>query len=140
MVLPLLILTAVVVYRRWGRDACRYCPCMTEQAVARRVPWATVIGWVALLLAAVGAAGVLVAGVFAVEGARNPQSFGTLGAVVVLMFALVPSVLALVVGYRAGPTRLGTARALATTVVLAALAPAATAVLLLVATARNIVA
>ena len=33
---------------------------MTDQAVARRVPWATIIGWVALLLAVVGAVVVLV--------------------------------------------------------------------------------
>ena len=64
---------------------------MTDEAVARRVPWATIIGWVALLLAVVGAVGVALAGVYAVDGARNPQSFGTLGAVVVLMYSLIPS-------------------------------------------------
>ena len=106
---------------------------MTDQAVARRVPWATVIGWVALLLAAVGAAGVVVAGCTPSRAPANPQSFGTLGAVVVLMYALVPSLLALVVGIvqaRRGWAPRWRSR---TTVVLAALAPVATAVLLVCA-------
>ena len=112
---------------------------MTNQAAARRVPWATIIGWVALLLAVVGALGVAVAGVYAVDGARNPQSFGTLGAVVVLMYALVPSLPALVAGIvqaRRGWAPRWRSR---TTVVLAALAPVATAVLLLVVAARDLV-
>jgi hypothetical protein len=97
---------------------------MTDQAVARRVPWANVIGGAALVLAIVGAAGVVLAGVYALEGARDPQSFGTLGAVVLLMFALVPSVPALVVG--SVQARRGWAPRWRTrsTLALAALAPA----------------
>ncbi|GEK21798.1 hypothetical protein [Cellulomonas xylanilytica] len=112
---------------------------MTEQAVARRVPWATIIGWVALVLAVVGATGAVVAGVFAVEGARNPQSFGTLGAVVLLMASLIPSVPALVAGIvqaRQGRAPRWRNR---TTVVLAALAPAAAVVLLLAVAVRDLV-
>ena len=111
---------------------------MTDQAVARRVPWATIIGWVALLLAVVGAVGVVVAGAYAVEGAQDPQSFGTLGAVVVLMYSLIPSVPALVAGIvqdRRGWAPRWRSR---TTIVLAALAPAATVVLLLVVAARDL--
>jgi hypothetical protein len=97
---------------------------MTDQAVARRAQRATVIGWVALVLAIVGATGVLAAGLFAVEGARDPQSFGDLGAVVLLTYSLIPSVPALVVAIvqaRRGSGAPGRTRA---TVVLAALAPA----------------
>ncbi|WP_157453981.1 hypothetical protein [Cellulomonas sp. Root485] len=111
---------------------------MTDQAVARRVPWATVIGWVALLLAVVGAAGVVVAGIYAVDGARNPQSFGTLGAVVVLMYSLVPSLLALPVGIAQARRGWAPRWRSSTTVVLAALAPVATAVVLLVVAARDL--
>ena len=113
---------------------------MTDQAVARRVPWATVIGWVALLLAASGAVGVVVARVSDVEGARNPQSFGTLGAVVFLMFSLVPSLLALpvaIVQARRGWAPRWRTR---TTVVLAALAPVAMVGMLLVVAIGNAVA
>ena len=111
---------------------------MTDQAVARRVPWATVIGWVGLLLAVVGTAGVVLAAVYAVEGARNPQSFGTLGAVVVLMSSLIPSLVALPVGIvqaRRGWAPRWRSR---TTIVLAALAPVVTAVLILVVAARDL--
>ena len=94
------------------------------------------IGWVALLLAATGAAGVLVAGVFALEGARNPQSFGDLGAVVTLMFALIPSSAALIIAYVQGRGRWVPRRQTWTTVVLAALAPLTHLVLL----ASNLVA
>ena len=88
------------------------------------------IGWVALLLAALGAAGVLVAGMFALDGARNPQSFGDLGAVVTLMFALIPSMVALVVAYIQGRGRWVPRWQTWTTVVLAALAPVTHLVLL----------
>lgn len=104
---------------------------MTDQAVARRVPWATIIGWVALLLAVVSAVGAVLAVVYAVDGIRNPQGFGDLGAVVVLMFSLVPSLLALPVGIvQARGGRAPRWRALST-VVLASLAPLATIGLLL---------
>jgi hypothetical protein len=112
---------------------------MTEQAVARRVPWATIVGWVALLLSIVGAAGVALAGVYAVDGARNPQSFGTLGAVVVLMSALIPSLPALVAGIVQARRGWAPRWRWLSTVVLAALAPAATVVLLLVVAVRRLV-
>ena len=111
---------------------------MTDQAVARRVPWATVIGWVALLLAVVGAAGVVAAGIYAVDGARNPQSFGTLGAVVVLMYSLVPSLLALPVGIAQARRGWAPRERWLSTVALAALAPAATLILLLVSAVREL--
>ena len=85
----------------------RYCPCMTDQAVARRVPWATVIGWVALLLAVVGAVGVVVAGVVRRRGCpgpavlRHPRCGG--GADVLAD----PVAAGARRGDRAGPTRLG---------------------------------
>jgi hypothetical protein len=104
---------------------------MTEQAVARRVPWATIIGWVALLLSVVAAVGAVLAVVYAVEGVRNPQGFGDLGAVVVLMFSLVPSLLALPVGIvQARHGRAPRLRALST-VLLASLVPVAVICLLL---------
>jgi hypothetical protein len=90
------------------------------------------------VLAAVGAVGVVVAGVYAVDGSRNPQSFGTLGAVVVLMYSLVPSLPALVVGIvqaRRGWAPRWRSR---TTVALAALAPVVTATLLLVVGGRTL--
>jgi hypothetical protein len=68
---------------------------------------------------------------YAVQGARDPQSFGDLGAAVVLMFSLVPSVLALPVGIvqaRQGRAPRWRSRSV---VVLAALAPVATVGLLL---------
>jgi len=110
---------------------------MTDQAVARRVPWATVIGWVALLLAAAGAVGLVLAVVSYVEGVRDPQSFGLLGAVVYLMFALIPSLLALVVAFvqarQGGAPRWRTR----TIVVLAALAPVAMVGMLVIVAIGN---
>ena len=113
---------------------------MTDQAVARRVPWATIIGWVALVLAVVGAAATALAVASYVDGVRDPQSFGTLGAVVYMMYALVPSVLALpvaIVQARRGWAPRWRSRS---TVVLAALAPATTVVSLLVVAISNAVA
>ncbi|KQR17399.1 hypothetical protein [Cellulomonas sp. Leaf334] len=104
---------------------------MTEQAVARRVPWATVIGWAALLLAVAAAVGAVLAVVYAVEGFRNPQGFGDLGAVVVLMVSLVPALPALVAGIVQARRGWAPRWRWLSTVVLAALAPAATVVLLL---------
>jgi len=110
---------------------------MTDQAVARRFPWATVIGWTALLLAVAGAVGLVLAVGSYVEGVRDPQSFGMLGAVVYLMYALVPSLLALpvaIVQARRGWAPRWRTRS---TVVLAALAPGAMVAVLLVVAIRN---
>lgn len=112
---------------------------MTEQAVARRVPWATVLSWVALLLAVVGATGVVLAAVFAVEGARDPQSFGTLGAVALLMSSLVPSLPALAIAFVQARRGWAPRARTRTTIVLAALAPVVMVVLLLVVAARELV-
>ena len=84
------------------------------------------------MLAATSALGVLVAGGFAVAGARNPQSFGDLGAVVVLMFSLIPSMLALGIAYVQGRLRWVPRWQTWTTVALAALAPVVHLVLLTV--------
>ena len=51
VVLSLLVLTAVVVYRRWGAD--RYCPAAWT-TTTRQFPWATMLGWSALVLARSG--------------------------------------------------------------------------------------
>jgi len=110
---------------------------MTEQAVARRVPWATIIGWVALLLAAVGAFGLVMAVASYVQGVRDPQSFGTLGAVVYLMYALVPSVLALPVGIVQGRRGRAPRWRSRSTVVLASLPLVATVAALLVVAISN---
>jgi hypothetical protein len=112
---------------------------MTDQAVARRIPWATVVGWVALLLAVAGAVGFVLAIASYAEGLRNPQSFGLLGAVVYLMYALIPSLLALpvaIVQARRGWAPRWRTR---TTVVLAVLAPLAMVGMLVIAAISNAV-
>ena len=113
---------------------------MTEQAGARRVPWATLLGWIALLLAVAGAVGLALAIGSFVEGVRDPQSFGTLGAVVYLMYALVPSVLALLVAILQARRGWAPRWRTRSTVVLAALAPVAMVTLLLVVAISNAVA
>ncbi|WP_315092899.1 hypothetical protein [uncultured Cellulomonas sp.] len=113
---------------------------MTEQAVTRRVPWATVLGWTALVLAVAGAVGLGLAIASYVEGVRDPQSFGVLGAVVYLMYALVPSVLALPVGILQARRGWAPRWRTRSTVVLAALAPVAMVALLLVVAIGNVFA
>lgn len=111
---------------------------MTDEAAARGIPWATVIGRVALLLAVVAAVGVMLAAVAAVSALLDPQSFGALGAVALLMYALIPSLLALpvaIVQRRRGWAPRGRAR---TTIILASLAPVAVWGLLMVNTVRDL--
>lgn len=110
---------------------------MTEQAVTRRVPWATVLGWTALLLAVAGAVGLALAIASYVAGVTDPQSFGVLGAVVYLMYALVPSVLALPVAILQARRGWAPRWRTRSTVVLAALAPVAMVALLLVVAIGN---
>lgn len=110
---------------------------MTEQAVARRVPWATAIGWVALVAAVAGAVGFVLAVVSYVEGVRDPQSFGLLGAVVYLMAALVPSALALAAAFVQARQGWAPRWRTRSTVVLAALAPVAMVGMLLVVAISN---
>ncbi|MEZ0446356.1 hypothetical protein [Cellulomonas sp. ICMP 17802] len=86
-------------------------------------PWATVIGWTALLLAGLAAVGAGLAASYAVDGARDPQSWGDLAAAVVLLYSTVPALVALpvaVVQARRGWAPPWRTR---TTLVLAALAP-----------------
>jgi hypothetical protein len=113
---------------------------MTEQAVARRLPWATLIGWAGLVLAVAGAAGVVLATVSYVEGVRDPQSFGTLGAVSYLMVAVFPSVLALAVALIQARRRWAPPWRTRCTVVLAALAPGVMVLLILVVAGGNLFA
>ena len=110
---------------------------MTDQAVARRIPWATVIGWAALLLAVAGAVGFVLAIGSYIEGVRDPQSFGVLGAVVYLMYALIPSLLALPVAILQARQGWAPPWRSRTTVVLAALAPVGMAGMLLITAISN---
>ena len=112
---------------------------MTDQAVARRIPWATLTGWVALVLAAAGATGAVLAALSYAEGVRDPQSFGTLGAVGYLIIALFPSVPALVVALVQARRRWAPPWRTSCTTVLAALAPGTMALLLVVVAVRNLV-
>jgi len=97
--------------------------------MTRRFPWADVLGWTALVLAGLGAVGVVVAGLYAVQGSRDPQSWGDLVAAVLVVYALVPSVPALVVAIVQARRGWAPSWRTRTTVVLAALAPLAAAVL-----------
>ncbi|MBO3085995.1 hypothetical protein [Cellulomonas fengjieae] len=114
---------------------------MTDEAPPTRgLPWATAASWVALALAVAGAVGVVLAVASAVSAVQDPQSFGALGAVALLVYALVPSLLALPVGIvqaRRGWSSRGRAR---TTIVLASLAPVAVWGLLMVNTVRDLTA
>lgn len=61
-------------------------------------PWARVLGWTALLLAAVAAAGVVGAVVYLVDGMLHPTSWGDLAGAIVLTWSCVPALVALPVG------------------------------------------
>ncbi|WP_421742684.1 hypothetical protein [Cellulomonas sp.] len=97
--------------------------------MTRRLPWAEVLGWTALVLAGIAAVGVAVAASAAIQGARDPQSWGDLVAAVLVVYALVPSVLALVVAIVQARRGWAPRWRTRTTLVLAALAPVAAAVL-----------
>ncbi|WP_210768257.1 hypothetical protein [Cellulomonas humilata] len=99
--------------------------------MTRRFPWADVLGWTALALAALGAGGVAFAASYAMQGARNPQSFGDLAAVVLLMCSVVPSLLALPVAIVQSRRKWGPTWRTRTTAALACVAPASIAVLAL---------
>ena len=97
--------------------------------MTRRFPWAEVLGWTALVLAGIAAVGVAVAASAAIQAARDPQSWGDLVAAVLVVYALVPSVLALVVAIVQARRGWAPRWRTRTTFVLAALAPVAAAVL-----------
>jgi hypothetical protein len=110
---------------------------MTEQATRRRVPPATVLSWIALLLAVAGAVGLALAVASYVEGVRDPQSFGTLDAVVYLLYAVAPSMLALPVAILQARGGWAPRWRTRSTVILAALSPVTLVAMLLVVAISN---
>ena len=71
---------------------------MPASPTTTRFPWATVVGWIGLLAGGVSAVGAVAAVVYAVEGARDPESWGGLAAAGILVYAVVPALAALTVG------------------------------------------
>ncbi|WP_421735576.1 hypothetical protein [Cellulomonas sp.] len=107
--------------------------------MTRRFPLATVLGWTALVLAAVAAVAVALAVVQFVEGARDPQSWGALGGVVLLMYSLVPAVVALPVGIVQARRGSGPRWRTRWTTVLGAVAPVAVGILVVTVVIGNLV-
>lgn len=109
---------------------------MTETGVTLQVgrgfPWAAVLGWSGLVLAVVAAAGAVLAADAAIDNARDPQTWGDLAAVVILMVAAVPAVLALFVGIVQAGRGWGPRWRTRSTVALASLVPLCFAAVLIV--------
>ena len=98
------------------------------ETTTRQFPWATTLGVVGLVLATLGAVGAVLAGASAIDGARNPESFGTLGAVALVMFSSIPSAVAMLIALVQGANGWASRGRTRTTVTLAALAPIGLAV------------
>ncbi|GCD18909.1 MULTISPECIES: hypothetical protein [Cellulomonas] len=103
-------------------------------------PWARVLGWTALLLAAVAAVGVVGAVAYLVDGWLHPTSWGDLAGAILLTWSCVPALVALPVGLLQAHRGVGPRWRSVATVAMAAPAPALAVTILLARTVADVLA